>query len=214
MIGYSKEYFEWQKNLGELGGLYDTFKYLPYVKKDSFVLDFGCGGGYILKSLNVPNSFGVEPNEVARKECISKGLKVSESLDYFEFNTFDLIYSNHVFEHLDSPLETAIKLGSYLKDQGVLIITVPNECSVKYVPNNIDQHIYTWSEINLGNLLYRAGFEILEVKSVKFRWTPRFTWIHKLFGISVFKIFCFINSIIHLDRKEVMAVVRKVNPKN
>ena len=52
MIGYSKEYFDWQKNLGELGGLYDTYKYLPYIKKDDYVLDFGCGGGYILKSLN------------------------------------------------------------------------------------------------------------------------------------------------------------------
>lgn len=212
MIGYSKEYFDWQKNLGELGGLYDTFKYAPYVKKEDVVLDFGCGGGYILKSLNIANSFGVELNDVAREECTSKGLKVEASVDNFEKNKFDVIFSNHVFEHLDSPLDTAKILGHYLKEDGLLLITVPNECNVKYRPNNIDQHLFTWSEVNLGNLLYKAGYEILEVKTVKFRWTPRFTWIHKIFGLAVFKLFCYINASIHFDRKEVMAIVRK--PKN
>ena len=210
MIGYSKEYFDWQKKLGQLGGFYDNYKYVPYIRKDDHVLDFGCGGGYILNALKVIHRFGVEPNEVAREECNSKGLNVSEGLKNYSLDTFDIIYSNHVFEHLDSPLETAINLGTYLKKNGLLIITVPNECNVKYVPNNIDQHIYTWSEINLGNLLYRAGFEVVEVKTIKFRWTPRFTWIHKIFGIGAFKVFCYINAIIHFDRKEVMAIGRKI----
>ena len=210
MIGYTHEYFKWQKKLGVLGGMYDKFKYLPYLRNQDYVLDFGCGGGYILHSLNIPNSFGVEPNVVAREECILKGLRVKASIDNFEKNYFDLIFSNHVFEHLDAPLETAIKLRGYLKVNGLLLIAVPNECHVKYVPNNIDQHIYTWSEINLGNLLLKAGFEILEVKTIKFRWTPRFTWIHKLFGISIFRYFCYLNAILHFDRKEVFAVARKV----
>jgi SAM-dependent methyltransferase len=210
MIGYAKEYFDWQKQLGKLGGKYDKYKYLPYIEDGNCILDFGCGGGYILEALNQPNSFGLEPNDIAREECISKGLSVKSSLDSFSKNFFDVIYSNHVFEHLDSPLETAIKLGTYLKKNGLLLITVPNECNVRYIPNNIDQHIYTWSEINLGNLLFRAGFEIVEVKTIKFRWTPRFLWIHSLFGLSTFKMFCHINAIIHFDRKEVMAVVRKI----
>jgi SAM-dependent methyltransferase len=210
MIGYKQEYFNWQKNLGVLGGKYDIFKYLPYIKNKDFVLDFGCGGGYILKSLNLQNSFGVEPNDAAREECKLKGLQVEASLDNFEKNYFDLIYSNHVFEHLDSPLEIAIKLRSYLKVNGLLLIAVPNECNVKYVSNNIDQHIYTWSEINLGNLLLKAGFEILEIKTIKFRWTPRFVWIHKVFGLYIFRLFCYLNAILHFDRKEVFAVVKKV----
>jgi SAM-dependent methyltransferase len=210
MIGYKQEYFNWQKKLGLLGGKYDKYKYMPYINKNDCILDFGCGGGYILQSLNIPNSFGVEPNDSAREECTLKGLQVEASIDNFEKKYFDLIYSNHVFEHLDSPLETAITLRSFLKDNGLLLVAVPNECNVKYVPNNIDQHIYTWSEINLGNLLLKAGFQILEVKTIKFRWTPRFVWIHKVFGFSIFRLFCYLNAIFHFDRKEVFAVVRKV----
>jgi len=56
-----------------------------------------------------------------------------------------------------------------LKKEGILIVTGPNECNVKYVENNIDQHLYTWSEINLGKLLYKAGYQIIEVKTIRFR---------------------------------------------
>lgn len=209
MIGYKEAYYKWQKKLGELGGTYDTLKYIPYIKKGFTVLDFGCGGGFILEALKLEKGFGVEPNDTARFECELKGLKVSSTIDSYKQESFDLIYSNHVFEHLDSPLETAINLRSYLKKEGILIVTVPNECNVKYVENNIDQHLYTWSEINLGNLLYKAGYQIIEVKTIRFRWTPRFTWIHSFFGFHIFKIFCYLNSFVHNDRKEIMAIAKK-----
>ena len=46
MIGYSEDYFYWQKQLGFLGGKYDTIKYLKYIKGNDKILDFGCGGGF------------------------------------------------------------------------------------------------------------------------------------------------------------------------
>jgi SAM-dependent methyltransferase len=208
MIGYNEEYFNWQRELGFLGGKYDTLKYLPYINENDKILDFGCGGGYILKELDHKNAFGVEPNPVAMNEALNKGLNVFPSIEIFQHSTFDIIFSNHVFEHLDSPLEVAVDLKQYLKIGGLLLVTVPNECNVKYIPNNVDQHLYTWSEINLGNMLLKAGYEIIEVKTIRFRWTPRFTWIHHLFGFKLFRLFCYMNSFLHNDRKEVMAIVR------
>jgi SAM-dependent methyltransferase len=209
MIGYNAEYFNWQKELGVLGGKYDTLKYLPYINQNDKILDFGCGGGYILKELDHRNAFGVEPNPVAMNEALNKGLKVFPSIEEFQHSTFDVIFSNHVFEHLQSPLDVAIDLKQYLKIGGLLLVTVPNECNVKYIPNNFDQHLFTWSEINLGNMLFKAGYEIIEVKQIRFRWTPRFTWIHRFFGFKIFRLFCYMNSFLHNDRKEVMAIVRK-----
>lgn len=209
MIGYNAEYFNWQKELGVLGGKYDTLKYLPYINQNDKILDFGCGGGYILKELDHRNAFGVEPNPVAMNEALNKGLKVFPSIEEFQHSTFDVIFSNHVFEHLQSPLDVAIDLKQYLKIGGLLLVTVPNECNVKYIPNNVDQHLFTWSEINLGNMLFKAGYEIIEVKQIRFRWTPRFTWIHRFFGFKIFRLFCYMNSFLHNDRKEVMAIVRK-----
>jgi SAM-dependent methyltransferase len=211
MIGYSEDYFNWQKQLGFLGGKYDTIKYLKYIKENDKILDFGCGGGFILKELNHRDAFGLEPNPTAMADALSKGLKIVSSLEQLQKDSFDVIFSNHVFEHLECPIEIARELKKYLKIGGLLLVTVPNECSVKYTPNNIDQHLYTWSEINLGNMLYKSGYEVLEVKTIRFRWTPRFTWVHHFFGFNIFKLFCYFNSYLHRDRKEVMAVVRRIS---
>ena len=48
MTHYNHEYFNWQKNIGYVGGFLNKFKFENNVNKTDILMDFGCGGGYLL----------------------------------------------------------------------------------------------------------------------------------------------------------------------
>ena len=50
---YDDKYFVWQASIGEFSGWADLPKFKNYISKTDDVLDFGCGGGYLLKRLDV-----------------------------------------------------------------------------------------------------------------------------------------------------------------
>ena len=49
---YSDKYFEWQSNVGIFGAIANRIKFEKFIKEDQKVLDFGCGGGYMLSTFN------------------------------------------------------------------------------------------------------------------------------------------------------------------
>ena len=57
---YDKKYFDWQSSIGEFGGWANQTKFAEYISSNSRVLDFGCGGGYLLKNLECRAKAGVE----------------------------------------------------------------------------------------------------------------------------------------------------------
>ena len=46
---YNDKYFDWQAPIGEFGGWANLTKFQPFIHNDFNVIDFGCGGGYLLK---------------------------------------------------------------------------------------------------------------------------------------------------------------------
>ena len=53
---YNEKYFnDYQKKIGEFGGIANTFKFKKYIKASDSILDFGCGGGFLLKNLEKQN---------------------------------------------------------------------------------------------------------------------------------------------------------------
>ena len=67
---YDNNYFDnYQKQIGEFGGKANLFKFQKHISKGDKILDFGCGGGFLLNNLNCKSKFGVEINPFAREYC-------------------------------------------------------------------------------------------------------------------------------------------------
>ena len=96
--------------------------------KGSEILDFGCGsGGFIKLSQKISKrSVGLEPNIIYREYLQDIGVQCVNELAVLNNDKFDLITLYHVFEHLNDPINILIELKKYLKDDGTIIIEVPN----------------------------------------------------------------------------------------
>ena len=62
MSHYDEKYFKWQKTVGEIGGFLNMFKFEEHIKKDGSLMDFGCGGGYLLNNFKAQTKLGYEIN--------------------------------------------------------------------------------------------------------------------------------------------------------
>jgi len=127
------------------------------------VIDFGCGGGYLLKALSCGQRFGVEVNPAARRVAEANGLTCFESLDQVNDYTMDIAIAHHSLEHVASPLYILRTLRSKLRPGGALLIVLPIDdwrTQRGYDPNDPNHHLYAWTPLILGNLLAEAGFDV------------------------------------------------------
>lgn len=139
---YNKNYFDWQKRVGEFGGKANLFKFQNYIKPNDTVLDFGCGGGYLLEKVNCKKKIGVEINKVAIKQAQEK-FTVYSNLNKVQNNSIDVIISNHVLEHLENPLKTLKELRKKLRKGGIIVFVFPQESDIEYHKHDPNQHLFT-----------------------------------------------------------------------
>ena len=92
---YNKKYFEWQSEVGKFGAIANKIKFEDYIKNNQKVLDFGCGGGYMLSTFSNIKKYGVEINKNAAKIARKNGLKTFSKSKLLPSNFFDLIISNN-----------------------------------------------------------------------------------------------------------------------
>ena len=70
---YNEQYFKWQKEIGEFGGIINQFLFKDFIALADAVIDFGCGGGYLLSNINCTQKMGIEINDAAREIAKKKG---------------------------------------------------------------------------------------------------------------------------------------------
>jgi len=206
---YDEKYFIWQRKLGVFGGKAEAFKFNSFITMNDTVLDFGCGGGYILSNLSCKKKVGIELNEVARLEASEKGIEVYKYSIEIADNSCDVIISNHVLEHTLNPYEELKALCPKLKDTGKIVFVVPNEKKKKWNSNDINKHLYTWSEINIGNLFDVAGYNVISVKEIIHRWPPKYILIYKIFGKTIFDLICHIYGFFRNNLSQIQIVASK-----
>lgn len=137
--------------------------------KDLNILDFGCGKGGFLKKIKQQNLSsnltGIELNKINRKNINLFGIDCFSKLEEAK-NKFDLIFLNHVFEHLTNPIEIIKKLQNQTTDSGKIIIEIPHGDDFLIKKSNIipfkdftfwSEHICLYTEKLIRNLFDKIG---------------------------------------------------------
>ncbi len=207
---YDKNYFEWQKNLGKFGGWANIPKFQKYIKPTDKVIEFGCGGGFLLKNITCKEKLGIEINDIAIHFATTQNhINVYNDIDLIQDEWADVIISNSALEHTLYPLDELKKLYKKLKKGGTIVFTVPCESiTYKYVPNDINHHIYSWSPMAIGNLFTEAGFKVKESKPFISRWPKSYLFWSK-FGRKIFDIVCTLCTFTHMNIFIVRVVAKK-----
>jgi ubiquinone/menaquinone biosynthesis C-methylase UbiE/transcription elongation factor Elf1 len=149
------------------------------------LLDFGCGTGEFLAVMKNDgwNSKGIEPGVTAREFA-----KNSHLLDVIEpqemhkiaSNFFDIITLWHVLEHVHKLNESVEELKRILKDNGKLVVAVPNN-------NASEQLIYKqfWAAYDVPRHLYHFNVESIAQFFIKHKMTIVKTYSMPLDGFYV-----------------------------
>lgn len=191
MIEYNKGYWEYQSRIGEFGGWANLSKFQPYIVKEDEVLDFGCGGGFLLSQISASLTEGLEINPEARRCAESFGIDVFSSIEEIPDDRYSIIISNHALEHCERPLDEIRGLLSKLKNSGRIVFYTPSESyRCGYREGDPNQHLYTWSPQNLGNLFCAAGFKVIEARAYIHRWPPKYMLFRRFLGRFGFEISC------------------------
>jgi SAM-dependent methyltransferase len=177
---YDENYFSWQKNMGEFGGWANKAKFLKYIKPENTVLDFGCGGGFLLKNIECIRKIGVEINETAAETAKQNGIEIYSRVEDVADECVDVVISDNALEHTHHPLDELKHLYKKLKNDGKIIFVVPCEnISYKYISKDINQHLYSWSPMCIGNLFNLAGFTVIESLPYIHKWPLKYIKIAK-----------------------------------
>jgi SAM-dependent methyltransferase len=139
------------------------------------LLELGPGRGFFLDAVRRRgfDPVGVEPSpELAARARSDFGVEVKQGfLDEVDLSRdrFDSICMFHVLEHVEDPLALLGQLAALLREDGLLVIEVPNLASAMarrradgwgaVQPGNL--HISHFTPQSLRRVIERSGFEVL-----------------------------------------------------
>ena len=150
---------------------------LPW-RGEGKVLDVGCGAGGNLKTLQDQgwDPYGIEISEVAAahaRELVTKNIHAGtlESAP-FSAKSFDLVLMSHSLEHLPSPVDALQRIHRLLKDDGLLVVSVPNLNSLEFklfgpwwFQLDPPRHFYHFEKKSLTRALAQAGFRVHQART-------------------------------------------------
>lgn len=139
------------------------------VKKDSSIIDIGCGAGSLLLALGemgFSNLTGADPY-IQQDLDYGNGVKVlKHRIDELSGN-WDLVMFNHSFEHIPDPVEALKFVARVLKQEGTCLIRIPTVSSyawehygVNWVQIDAPRHLFLHSVNSIELLAHQAGFEV------------------------------------------------------
>lgn len=155
-------------------------KLVSKYSKGSDVLDIGAGTGHFANALKNAgmNAIGLEPDADARHVAYSSHkltLKPIEELYSLETSSQDVITMWHVLEHVYHLKSDTDQIKRVLKDDGTLVVAVPNRLSYdakKYgefwAAYDLPIHLYHFTPNDISNLFDKIGMEVKEILPMKF----------------------------------------------
>jgi SAM-dependent methyltransferase len=155
-------------------------RYGPY--QDNQFLDFGCGGGFLLRAAMEDkwDAIGYDVGRRALDSCNSQGLTVTDNLAEIAPAGFDVVFLNHVFEHIAQPQGVLSLCHRLLSKSGKLFVVVPNlaglraRLSFAFLSRhfNVDErhrafpiHLFYFTPRTLVKTLESNGFRVAAVET-------------------------------------------------
>jgi SAM-dependent methyltransferase len=134
------------------------------------ILDIGCGSGDFLFSLKELGweVYGTDSSPVGYGMAEARGIHAhcgDLAGAHFPDAFFDAVTLWHVLEHVPDPLRQLAEVRRILKDDGTLIVEVPNRdsltfslCGEKWSCLDIPRHLQHFTAATLDAVLRKAGF--------------------------------------------------------
>ncbi len=171
---YDSAYFTWQRGSGQIGGWALVPVFGPFVRPSDAVVDFGCGGGYLLAALQCRERVGIDINPAARAEASGRLDGVYATVGELPESWADVVITNHALEHCERPLDELRALYSVLRPGGRIVVVVPCESvGHRYTATDRNRHLYSWSPMALGHLVRAAGFKLETAEPFLKKWPPK-----------------------------------------
>lgn len=166
------------KRWGRRYGMFKRCRAIARRKLPGRLLDIGCATGTFISEMRRLNGWqvvGVEPNERAANYARTRhGLQVYTGLladAVFTPASFDVITMWNVIEHLHSPVRDLCRIYDLLKDDGLLVFTIPNLESLDarwfgpaWIGWDLPRHLYLFPRNVLSASLPRLGFSMLNLE--------------------------------------------------
>jgi 2-polyprenyl-3-methyl-5-hydroxy-6-metoxy-1,4-benzoquinol methylase len=139
-------------------------------------LDIGAGVGDLVKAARDKgiDSEGAEPSPKARTVAKDKGVSLKTSTSVFKDDEVSVITMYHVLEHVPNLDEQISEIDRLLKDEGILILALPNIKSwdAKYFNKywagyDVPRHLHHFSKRSIKGLLEKR-FQLIETKPMWF----------------------------------------------
>jgi SAM-dependent methyltransferase len=210
-LHYDDKYFTRQGKRGEFGGWANLTKFQQYIRPEHRVLDFGCGGGFLLSRLECAERRGIEINPAARRQAQQLGVMTTASAEAVQAEWADVIISNSALEHCENPLAELRTLVRLVKRGGRMVFVVPCQPGrARFQAKDPDQHLYSWNPQLLGNLFERAGLVVEESHAYVHRWPSKiYRYLPQWMGRTGFEIACRIWGVLTLRRGYQVRIVAR-----
>lgn len=170
--GYGRDEFLSPITIKRYHEILDTFE--PF-RKTNKLIDVGCGIGYFLEVAKERgwDVYGTEFTDKAVEICTNKGIKMNQGVlnpnDYQE-NSFDIITSFEVLEHINNPQEEIVNFKNILRKDGLLFFTTPNFNATerfvlksRYSVITYPEHLSYYTKKSMNHLLKNKGFEKVKI---------------------------------------------------
>jgi len=164
---------------GQRGAAKDLHQQCFREGQKNSILDIGCGFGTTIDQLHqlgwevtgIDASHEVYELNKLNFPWIADSFHIGNFYEYDFKKKFTLIWSNHVLEHLNNPVEALVKMNSLLEPEGIMAIQVPDsDCwrALKLRPhwqgiNNVyaGEHVVFHNEKTLTDIALKTGFEVV-----------------------------------------------------
>lgn len=146
-------------------------------RKTNRLIDVGCGIGYFLEVAKERGweVYGTEYTDEAVRICKEKGILMHQGVldpQQYESETFDVITSFEVIEHINNPKEEIANFNKLLRPGGLVYVTTPNFNSLlryrlkaAYNVITYPEHLSYYTPKTLNFVFKKSGFDTQKVET-------------------------------------------------